>query len=253
MFESPFTVLVVAIAFVVVTIVVLRIHAFIALVFAAILAGLLSPVPLDAESALSQPVLALRMTAEEFGRTAGGIGIIIVLASIIGKCLMDSGAAEAITRRFLRLLGRDKSSLALLGSGYVLSVPVFFDTVFYLLVPLAKALRVRTGSHYALYVMAICAGALREYLLRHDALPEAPLRAMVPVSMRGKDQHGDTLGNLVSLIIVELPVDEADPVERLRRIHEMTSELKGSGLVDGAHRILDIADAITATAHFHAT
>ena len=47
----------------------------------------------------------------------------------------------------------------MLGSGYVLSIPVFFDTVFYLLVPLAKALRIRTGSHYVLYVMAICAGA----------------------------------------------------------------------------------------------
>ena len=68
---------------------------------------------------------------------------------------------------------------------------------------------------------------------------------MVPVSMRGTDQHGDTLGNLVSLIIVELPVDEHDPVVRLERIHAMTSELKGSGLVDGAQRILDIADAIT--------
>ncbi len=38
---------------------------------------------------------------------------------------------------------------------------------------------------------------------------------MVPVSLRGQEQHGDTLGNLVSLIIVDLPVDEPDPVERL--------------------------------------
>jgi hypothetical protein len=63
------------------------------------------------------------------------------------------------------------------------------------------------------------------------------IKAMVPVSLRGKEQHGDTLGNLVSLIIVDLPVDEPDPVERASsRIHAMTSELKGSGLVDGAHR-----------------
>ena len=74
----------------------LRIHAFISLIFAAMLVGILSPVPLDPESSLWQPVLAMRMTAEAFGKTAGSIGIIIVLASIIGKCLLDSGAADRI-------------------------------------------------------------------------------------------------------------------------------------------------------------
>jgi GntP family gluconate:H+ symporter len=159
MIESPFVVLLVGIAFVVVTIVVLRIHAFLALIFAAILVGVLSPAPLAPGSSTAQPILALQTTALEFGRAAGNIGIIIVLASIIGKCMMDSGAAEAITRRFLRWLGQERAALALLGSGFVLSIPVFFDTVFYLLVPLAKALRIRTGKHYALYVMAICVGA----------------------------------------------------------------------------------------------
>ncbi len=96
-------------------------------------------------------------------------------------------------------------------------------------------------------VLAACSGALRTFLLDHgDAdIEQRVIKAMVPVSLRGKDQHGETLGNLVSLIIVDLPVDEADPVVRLERIHTMTSELKGSGLIDGAHRILDIADAIT--------
>jgi WS/DGAT/MGAT family acyltransferase len=96
-------------------------------------------------------------------------------------------------------------------------------------------------------VLAACTGALRTFLLEHgDAdIDHREIKAMVPVSLRGHEQHGETLGNLVSLIVVELPVDEPDPVERLRRIHDMTSELKGSGLVDGAHRILDIADAIT--------
>jgi WS/DGAT/MGAT family acyltransferase len=96
-------------------------------------------------------------------------------------------------------------------------------------------------------VLAACSGALRTFLLDHgdDDIAHRVIKAMVPVSLRGKDEHGETLGNLVSLIVVDLPVDEPDPVERLRRIHAMTSELKGSGLVDGAHRILDIADAIT--------
>jgi diacylglycerol O-acyltransferase len=96
-------------------------------------------------------------------------------------------------------------------------------------------------------VLAACSGALRTFLLEHGDtdIEHRVIKAMVPVSLRGHEQHGETLGNLVSLIIVDLPVDEPDPVERLRRIHAMTSELKGSGLIDGAHRILDIADVIT--------
>ena len=96
-------------------------------------------------------------------------------------------------------------------------------------------------------VLAACSGALRTFLLDHGDthIEHRVIKAMVPVSLRGKDQHGETLGNLVSLIIVELPVDEPDPIVRLERIHAITSELKGSGLIDGAHRILDLADAIT--------
>jgi len=96
-------------------------------------------------------------------------------------------------------------------------------------------------------VLAACSGALRTFLVEHgdDHVDHRVVKAMVPVSLRGKDQHGDTLGNLVSLIIVDLPVDEPSPVARLERVHDVTSALKGSGLVDGAQRILDIADAIT--------
>ncbi len=96
-------------------------------------------------------------------------------------------------------------------------------------------------------VLAACSGALRRFLLDHgDADIDARvIKAMVPVSLRGAEQHGETLGNLVSLIIVDLPVDEPDPVARLERIHAVTSELKGSGYVDGAQKILDLADAVT--------
>jgi GntP family gluconate:H+ symporter len=158
MLDNPFTVLAIGMVFVVVTIVWLRIHAFLALTFAAILVGLLTSAPLGDPANVPHAVAALQTTAIEFGRTAGNIGIIIVLASIIGKCLMDSGAAETIARRFLRITGKDKAPLAMLGSGYALSIPVFFDTVFYLLIPLARALASRTGGRYAFFVMAICAG-----------------------------------------------------------------------------------------------
>ena len=166
----PFFVLGIAILFVIVTIVFLRIHAFLALMLAAVLVGILSDQPLSENSSSPQAVQAIEMATVELGQTVAKIGLVIALASIIGQCLMDSGAADAIARRFLRLLGLNRAPLALLGSGYVLSVPVFFDTVFYLLVPLAKAFRLRTGQQYVFYVMAICAGAA----LTHSLVAPTP-------------------------------------------------------------------------------
>src|SRR5690606_23879714 len=106
----------------------------------------------------------------EFGSTAGKIGVVIALAAIIGQCMMDSGAADRIVRAFLRLLGQKQASVALMGSGFVLAVPVFFDTVFYLLVPLARSLYRRTQSNYLLYILAIAAGGA----ITHTLVPPTP-------------------------------------------------------------------------------
>jgi diacylglycerol O-acyltransferase len=94
-------------------------------------------------------------------------------------------------------------------------------------------------------VLAACTGALREFLLDHHETADRVLKAMVPVSLRTDDEHGNTLGNRVSLIVVDLPVNEPDPLARLRQVHDHTSELKGSGLVDGAEAIVRLADGIT--------
>ena len=88
-----------------------------------------------------------------------------------------------------------------------------------------KALKDATGYTVNDVVMAICTGALREYLLRHDALPDAPLRAMVPVSIRTGDEE-DPWTNRVGGIIADIPTNCADPLERLRRCHEAMNEAK---------------------------
>ena len=88
-----------------------------------------------------------------------------------------------------------------------------------------KALKDATGCTVNDVVMAICTGALREYLLRHDALPEAPLRAMVPVSIRTGDEE-DPWTNRVGGIIADIPTNCSDPLERLRRCHEAMNEAK---------------------------
>jgi len=105
-----------------------------------------------------------------FGNTCTGIGILIALAAIIGKCMLDSGAADKIVRWTLRLVGEKNAPVSFVLSGFALSVPVFFDTVFYLMIPLGKAMRVRTGRNYLLYVMSMVTGAA----VAHSLVPPTP-------------------------------------------------------------------------------
>jgi GntP family gluconate:H+ symporter len=147
----PLAILLLAIVAVFVLIVRLKINAFVALIAAAIVIGLLAPsVPI--ESVMAE-------VAGRFGRVVGSIGIPIAMAAVIGQCMMESGAADKITRRFIAWFGEKRSSLSLVASGYVLSVPVFYDTVFYLLVPLARSMTIRAGGkRYILNALAIGAG-----------------------------------------------------------------------------------------------
>ncbi|MCY4535328.1 MAG: SLC13 family permease [Bryobacterales bacterium] len=158
----PLVILSIAIAVVFVLILRLRINAFIALITAATTVGILSP-----NVGLGE---VMPSVAGEFGGVCASIAIVIALAALIGQCLMESGAADKIVRVFVRALGEKHASLSLLSSGYVLSVPVFFDTVFYLLVPLARAMRVRMGKHYLLFLMAISAGGA----VTHSMVPPTP-------------------------------------------------------------------------------
>ncbi len=93
--------------------------------------------------------------------------------------------------------------------------------------PLAdvKSVKQQLGGTVNDVVMAMCAGALRRWLLEHDALPAAPLLAMVPVSVRTDEQRG-TYGNRVSAMIVELPTDASDPIARYERIRAAMSIAK---------------------------
>lgn len=113
-----------------------------------------------------------------------------------------------------------------------------------------KALKNATGGTVNDVVMAICAGALREYLLRHDALPDEPLRAMVPVSVRTGLEE-DPWTNLVSSLVAELPTDCNDPLERVARCRDAMQVAKQQlDLVpaDAIMRATDVTSPMVATA-----
>lgn len=167
----PFFVLIVSVSWVIFAITKLRLHAFFALIFAAFIAGFLAgPFSPDALAKLSagtrnavadNPWLAtVELTMVDFGNTAGAIALSIGLAAIIGMAMMESGAADKVVRRFLAVFGEQRAGAALLWSTYILSIPIFFDTMFMLMVPIARALRLRTGRDYTLYVLCICCGGV---------------------------------------------------------------------------------------------
>jgi GntP family gluconate:H+ symporter len=108
--------------------------------------------------------------AEGFGRTALDIGILIAMASILGTCLMAARGAERIVYSLQSAVGMRRTPLAFLGSGFLLGIPMFAEAVFYLLLPLAKAMWSKTRAHYVLYVLAIVAGAT----MTHSLVPPTP-------------------------------------------------------------------------------
>ena len=94
---GPLPCLVIGIASILVLMLYFRFHAFLALISAAIITAVISDrIPLEN---------SLPLVAAEFGNMMANIGILLVMAAIIGKCLMDSGAADRIVRAFTRLFG----------------------------------------------------------------------------------------------------------------------------------------------------
>ena len=95
-------------------------------------------------------------------------------------------------------------------------------------------------------VMAVCGGALRNYLNSKHDLPEESLIAMAPVSVRKESERGDA-GNQISMVTTPLFTDEDDPVERLKAIHGGMRESKELNKAVGARWMTDYTQFIPST------
>ncbi|MGE5296562.1 MAG: GntP family permease [Solirubrobacterales bacterium] len=176
----PLIILAIGIAIVIGMIVVLRVNAFLALIVAAMVVSLLSPGPVGER---------VSRVATAFGTTAGKIGVVIALAAIIGDCLIASGAADRVVRMFVRLLGEKRCEVSLMASGFVLSIPVFFDTVFYLLLPLARSMHRQTKKSYLLLILAMGGGAS----ITHSMVPPTPGPLIIAETL------GINLGTMIAI------------------------------------------------------
>ncbi len=112
----------------------------------------------------------IQRITQEFGVTFGKIGLVIALACLIGRCLLASGAADRIVRAALSMVGEKGAPVAFLGSGFALGIPVFFDSLFLLAIPLAKAMWLKLRKNYLLLIVAIIAGGS----MTHSLVPPTP-------------------------------------------------------------------------------
>jgi diacylglycerol O-acyltransferase / wax synthase len=113
-------------------------------------------------------------------------------------------------------------------------------------VPLAEVKTIKNAAAVTVndVVMALCAGALRTWLQKHDALPEGPLVAAVPVSIRTEAEQG-THGNRVSCVLAPLPTHLADPASRLQATHQAMRAAKEHHDALPAALLTDIAQFST--------
>jgi GntP family gluconate:H+ symporter len=178
---NPIFILFVGIVIVVGGIIGFKLHPFLALLLAAVAVALLTPVASVEQFFLSKGIAAEEAfklshksigerIATEFGNTCAKIGILIAMAAIIGKSMLDSGAAEKIIRGMLKITGEKNAPVGFMLSSFFLTIPVFVDTVIFLMMPLAKSMGMKLGKNYLLLALSVIAGAV----MANSYVPPSP-------------------------------------------------------------------------------
>ncbi len=139
----------------------LRIQAFIALLIVCIIVGLLSGLPVEE---------VMNSIKNGMGSTLGFVATVVGLGALFGALLENSGGAEGLANYVLKLAGERNASWALMISGFVIAIPVFFDVAFIILVPIIYAIAQRTKKSLLLYAIPLLAGLA----ITHSFIPPTP-------------------------------------------------------------------------------
>ncbi len=139
----------------------LKIHAFISLLIVSAFVGLGAGMGFEE---------VLTSIEEGMGGILGFIAVIVGLGSIIGKLLEVSGGAEALARNIIRIFGKERSSWGLTLTGFIISIPVFLDVGFIILVPIVYALARNANRSTLYYAIPLLAGLA----VTHAFIPPTP-------------------------------------------------------------------------------
>ncbi|SHI59965.1 GntP family permease [Algibacter luteus] len=138
-----------------------KIQAFIALLIASIVVGVMAGM---------SPEAIIKTMQEGMGNTLGFVAMVVGLGAMFGAILEHSGGAEALANYLLEKFGEKRASWALMLTGFFVAIPVFFDVAFIILVPLIYSLQRKTKKSLLLYGMPLLAGLA----ITHAFIPPTP-------------------------------------------------------------------------------
>lgn len=139
----------------------LRMQAFIALLIASILVGVIAGM---------EPSAIIRTMQEGMGNTLGFVAMVVGLGAMFGAILEHTGGAEALAKFLLNTFGEKRASWALMLTGFFVAIPVFFDVAFIILVPLIYSLQRKTKKSLLMYGIPLLAGLA----VTHAFIPPTP-------------------------------------------------------------------------------
>lgn len=116
-----------------------RVHAFVALLLVSLVVGLAAQYP------NVEPAKVLDAMQRGMGGTLGFVAVVVGLGAMFGRLLELSGGAQILARGLLSRFGTARAPWALGLAGFLVSIPVFFDVAFIILVPLVMELAKKSG------------------------------------------------------------------------------------------------------------
>jgi len=148
-----------------------KIHAFLALIMCSVIVGVVGGMPIVNTTLESGTTFGvIHSITSGFGGTLGNIGIVIGFGVMMGQIFEVSGAAEKMAHTFLKLFGRKKEEEALALTGFLVSIPIFCDSGFVILAPIAKAISRVTKKSVISLGVALAAGLV----ITHSLVPPTP-------------------------------------------------------------------------------
>ena len=179
MLDGPIllVILLAAIVFIVLATSKFKFHPFLALLLAAYGIGL----------SVRMPVLKIASTISSgFGGILAGIGLIIIIGTIIGIILEKSGGAITMAETVLKIVGEKRPAIAMGLIGYIVSIPVFCDSGFVILNSLKNGMAKKTGASVLTLSVALATGLYAT----HTFVPPTP----GPIAAAGTLGMGEKLG-----------------------------------------------------------
>ncbi len=138
-----------------------KVHAFLGLIIAAVVIGLVGGMP-----AADVP----KSIINGFGGTLGSIGIIIGFGVMMGQIFDKTGAAERMALTFIKLFGKKREHWAMALTGFIVSIPIFCDSGFVIVSPIAKAISKKTRRS----IVAIAGPLAAGLVITHSLVPPTP-------------------------------------------------------------------------------